>query len=105
MSYWVEVHCDVNEPGCIQHLGDYPMRHVTSRGGQATLRGLRELEAEAVEKGWVRLHAGQWACPSCGLLVHESRHARQVRAPRPVKASAELTQALAALGVKPKETT
>lgn len=65
MSYWVELHCDLNiEAVCRGEQNNYPMGHVSSLRSR-TMRGLLDLEASARRIGWTRLRDGRWACPEC----------------------------------------
>lgn len=65
MSYWVELHCDLNvERVCRGEQNHYPMGHVSSLRSR-TMRGLLDIEESAKRLGWHRLRDGRWACPEC----------------------------------------
>lgn len=65
MSYWVELHCDIDRPGiCRGEQNNYPMGHVSSTRSR-TMAGLKTIELDARKLGWRRLKDGRWACPEC----------------------------------------
>lgn len=65
MSYWVELHCDLDVKGCRNARLNYPMQHVSSFTRASTEAGLRSLESGAKRLGWHKLRDGRWACPEC----------------------------------------
>jgi len=73
MSYWVELHCDVNTEGiCRGEMNRYPMASVSS-ARKWTMTGLKALEAQAQCSGWQRRRDGSWICPECAAHEEPSR--------------------------------
>lgn len=63
MSVWVEIRCEMQEPGCVSWNNNGPMGMVPhERSG--LIRGVAALETRAKREGWHRVPGG-YLCPSC----------------------------------------
>jgi hypothetical protein len=66
MALWIELHCDVDSPGCWNEQNYFPDQGFAPHRRERLVRRVKEMEEKAVIAGW-RCIRGRWHCPICAL--------------------------------------